>query len=156
MNFNATLIGQMFAFAVFVWFCLKFIWPPIINALEQRKKTIADGLAAGEKGRHELELAQARFVELTREGKQEAADIIALAQKRGDEIVEEAKEVARREGEHLLAAARAEIDQERMQAKEQLRKEVAILAIAGAEQILMREVDRSAHNQVLDKISATL
>ncbi|OGT32323.1 MAG: F0F1 ATP synthase subunit B [Gammaproteobacteria bacterium RBG_16_51_14] len=156
MNFNATLIGQMIAFAVFTWFCLKFIWPPIIHALEERKKTIADGLAAGEKGRHELELARGRFVELTREGKQGAAEIIALAQKRGDEIIDKAKEDARLEGEHLLAAARAEIEQERLQAKEHLRKEVAALAIAGAEQILMREVDRDAHNKVLERISATL
>lgn len=156
MNINLTLIGQSISFIFFVWFCLKFIWPPIINALEERKKTIADGLAAGEKGHHELELAKQRFVELSREGKQEAADIIALAHKRGDEIIDEAKENARAEGEHLLVAARGEIDQERTQAKEQLRKEVAALAIAGAEQILLREVDREAHNEVLEKISASL
>ena len=156
MNINLTLIGQSISFFFFVWFCLKFIWPPVINALEERKKTIADGLAAGEKGHHELVLAKQRFVELSKEGKQEAADIIALAHKRGDEIIDEAKENARAEGEHLLVAARSEIDQERMQAKEQLRKEVAALAIAGAEQILLREVDRKAHNEVLEKISAAL
>ncbi|MEE8321836.1 MAG: F0F1 ATP synthase subunit B [Gammaproteobacteria bacterium] len=156
MNINLTLIGQSISFIFFVWFCLKFIWPPVINALEERKKTIADGLAAGEKGHHELVLAKQRFVELSKEGKQEAADIIALAHKRGDEIIDEAKESAREEGEYLLVAARSEIDQERMQAKEQLRKEVAALAIAGAEQILLREVDRKAHNEVLEKISAAL
>jgi F-type H+-transporting ATPase subunit b len=156
MNINLTLFGQTISFIFFVWFCLKFIWPPIINALEQRKKTIADGLAAGEKGHHELALAKERFVELTKEGKQEAADIIALAHKRGDEIVDQAKESAKEEGAHILAAARAEIGQERTQAREQLKKEVAALAVAGAEQILLREVDQKAHNDVLKKISAAL
>jgi F-type H+-transporting ATPase subunit b len=156
MNINLTLIGQTISFIFFAWFCLKFIWPPVVNALEERKKTIADGLAAGEKGHHELELAKERFVELTKEGKQEAADIIALAHKRGDEIVEQAKESAREESEHILAAARAEIGQERTQAREQLRKEVAALAVAGAEQILLREVDQKAHNEVLAKISSAL
>ena len=156
MNINLTLFGQTISFIFFVWFCLKFIWPPIINALEERKKTIADGLAAGEKGHHELVLAKEHFVELTKEGKQEAADIIALAHKRGDEIVEQAKESAIEEGDHILAAARAEIGQERTQAREQLRKEVAALAVAGAEQILLREVDQKAHNEVLAKLSAAL
>ncbi len=156
MNINLTLIGQSISFVFFVWFCLKFIWPPIVNALEQRRKKIADGLAAGEKGHHELELAQKKAVELIREGKEKAAEIISHAQKRHDEIVEEAKENAHTEGNRILASARSEIDQERLQVKEELRQQVALLAIAGAEQILMREVDKKAHKEALEKISAGL
>lgn len=156
MNFNATLIGQMFAFAVFVWFCMKFVWPFVIKALEERKKTIADGLAAAEKGQHELELAEHRATEILKEGKEKSQEYINQAQKRADEIVEEAKENAKVEGSRIISAARAEIDQERQQVKEELRQQVAVLAIAGAEQILAREVDEKAHKEVLDKISATL
>ena len=156
MNINLTLFGQTIAFIFFVWFCLKYIWPPLINALEQRKKTIADGLAAGEKGHHELELAQKHSVELIKEGKDKAAEIITHAQKRHDEIVDEAKENARTEGNRILVAARAEIDQERQQVKEELRQQVVLLAITGAEQILMREIDQDAHREMLEKISADL
>lgn len=156
MNFNATLIGQMFAFAVFVWFCMKFVWPFVIKALEERKKTIADGLAAAEKGQHELELAEHRATEILKEGKEKSQEYINQAQKRADEIVEEAKENAKVEGSRIISAARAEIDQERQQVKEELRQQVAVLAIAGAEQILAREIDEKAHKEVLDKISATL
>lgn len=156
MNFNATLIGQMFSFAVFVWFCMKFVWPFVIKALEERKKTIADGLAAAEKGQHELELAEHRATEILKEGKEKSQEYINQAQKRADEIVEEAKENAKVEGDRIISAARAEIDQERQQVKEELRQQVANLAIAGAEQILAREVDEKAHKEVLDKISATL
>lgn len=156
MNINLTLFGQTIAFIFFVWFCLKFIWPPLINALEQRKKTIADGLAAGEKGHHELELAQKHAVELIRESKEKAAEIVTQAQKRHDEIVDEAKEDARTEGTRILAAARAEVDQERQQVKEELRQQVVSLAITGAEQILLREIDKNAHKEMLEKISADL
>jgi len=156
MNFNATLIGQMFAFGVFWFFCYKFIWPVIIGKLEERKTRIADGLAAGEKGQHELVLAEKRATEILHEGKDQSQNFISQAQKRADEIVEEAKEDARAEGERILAAARAEIDQERQQVKEELRNQVATLAVAGAEQILMREVDSNAHKEVLDQISGGL
>lgn len=156
MNFNATLIGQIFAFAVFWWFCAKFIWPRVIQALEDRKTRIADGLAAAEKGVHELELAEKRATEILREGKDQSQGYIIQAQKRADEIVEEAKDNARKEGERILAATRAEIEQERQLAREALRREVATLAVAGAEQILMREVNRNAHQEMLDSISANL
>jgi len=156
MNFNATVIGQMIAFAVFVWFCMKFIWPFIIQALEERKKTIADGLAAAEKGQHELEMAEKRAIEILKEGKEKSQDFINQAQKRADEIVDEAKDNAKDEGERIIVAAHAEIDQERQQVREELRQQVAALAVAGAEQILEREVDQKAHKEVLDKISATL
>ena len=156
MNINLTLFGQTIAFIFFAWFCLKYIWPPLINALEQRKKTIADGLAAGEKGHHELELAQKRSVDLIKESKDKAAEILNQAQKRHDEIVDEAKDDARTEGNRILVAARAEVDQERQQVKEELRRQVALLAIAGAEQILMREIDQKAHQEMLEKISSDL
>lgn len=156
MNFNATLIGQIIAFAFFAWFCTKYIWPHIIKALDDRQAKIADGLAAAEKGQHELELAKKRSSEILRESKEKAQGSIDQAQKRHDEIVEAAKDVAREEGQRILATVKAEIEQERQQVKESLRAEVSVLAIAGAEQILMREVDKSVHNDILNKISAGL
>lgn len=156
MNITATLIGQSASFFLFVVFTMKYVWPPIMNALNERTKKIADGLAEAEKGHHELELAEKRATEIMREGKEKSKEYIDQAQKRHDEIVDEAKDHAREEGERLLHAARVEIEQERQEAKEKLRAEVSALAIAGAEQILMREVDKNAHNEVLDKISASL
>ena len=156
MNFNATIIGQIISFAVFAWFCTKFIWPVIIKVLDDRQAKIADGLAAAEKGQHELELAEKRATEILREGKEKSKEFIDQAQKRHDEIVDGAKDDAHEEGQRILTAARAEIEQDRQEAKETLRAEVSVLAIAGAEQILMREVDKNAHNEVLDKISASL
>jgi len=156
MNITATLIGQSFFFFLFVVFTMKYVWAPIMNALDERKKKIADGLAEAEKGHHELQLAEKRSTEILREGKEKSKEFIDQAQKRHDEIVEEAKDDAREEGERILHAARVEIEQERQEAKETLRAEVSALAIAGAEQILMKEVDKNAHNEVLDKISASL
>ncbi len=156
MNITVTLFAQSFSFFLFVVFTMKYVWPPIMNALNERTKKIADGLAEAEKGHHELELAEKRSAEILREGKEKSKEFIDQAQKRHDEIVDEAKDAAREEGERILTAARVEIDQERQQAKESLRAEVSALAIAGAEQILMREVDKNAHNEVLDKISASL
>lgn len=156
MNFNATLIGQLIAFAVFVVFCMKFVWPFIIKAMEDRETRIADGLAAAEKGQVALSEAEAKKAEMLEESKQQAAEIISQGQKRHDEIVESAKDDARSEKEKILAAAQAEIEQQRTQTREQLRSDVANLALVAAEQILMREVDRNAHNDVLTKISAEL
>ena len=156
MNITVTLIGQSIAFFLFVVFTMKYVWPPIIHALDKRKKTIADGLAAGEKGHQELELAQQRFAEMVQEGKKKAADIITQAQKRHDEIVEEAKVAARKESEWIREGARSEIEQEKEIARQGLRQQVAELVLQGAEQILMREVDRKVHNDVLNKISAGL
>jgi len=156
MNFNATLIGQIIAFAIFWWFCARFVWPLIIAALEERNARIADGLAAAEKGQRDLADAEQRSKEILQEGKEQSQGFIAQAQKRADELVEESKETARAEGERILAAARAEIEQEKQQAREELRQQTASLALAGAEQILMREVDQAAHKEVLDKLSAGL
>jgi F-type H+-transporting ATPase subunit b len=156
MNITATLIGQTITFFLFVWFCMKLVWPPIMNALAERKKLIADGLAAGERGKHELELASKRAADNLRESKSSAAEVIAQAEKRAAQIVEEAKGVAKAEGDRLIVAAKAEIDQEATRARESLRESVAALAVAGAEKILRREVDAKAHADLLEAIKKEL
>lgn len=156
MNINATLIGQTITFLVFVWFCMKFVWPPIMNALAERKKQIADGLAAGERGKHELELASRRAADELRDAKSQAAEVIAQAERRAAQIVEEAKGAAKAEGDRLIVAARAEIDQEATRAREALREQVAALAVAGAEKILRREIDAKAHADLLEAIKKEL
>ncbi len=156
MNINLTLIGQSITFALFVWFCYAFIWPPLVNALAARKKQIADGLAAAERGHHEHELAEKKAAEQLKEVKGQAADIIAQAQKRATEIVDEAKDDARTEAERIKLGANAEIEQEVNRAREGLRKEVATLAITGAEKILNREVDAKAHASTLKELAAQL
>ncbi|OFZ70908.1 MAG: F0F1 ATP synthase subunit B [Betaproteobacteria bacterium RBG_16_58_11] len=156
MNITATLIGQTLTFFLFVWFCMKLVWPPIMNALAERKKLIADGLAAGERGKHELELASKRAADNLRESKSKVAEVIAQAEKRAAQIVEEAKGVAKAEGDRLIVAAKAEIDQEATRARESLRESVAALAVAGAEKILRREVDAKAHADLLEAIKKEL
>ncbi|MDH3871403.1 MAG: F0F1 ATP synthase subunit B [Gammaproteobacteria bacterium] len=156
MNFNATLIGQSITFIVFVWFCMKFIWPPIMHALDERRKKIADGLAASERGKHEQELAEERATEILRDAKDRAGEIIVRAEKRAGEIVDEAKVDARSEGGRLLTAARAEIDQEINRAKEDLRGQVVTIALAGAGKVLEREVDQHAHDELLNKLAAEI
>ncbi|MGQ0656925.1 MAG: F0F1 ATP synthase subunit B [Chromatiales bacterium] len=156
MNINATLIGQSITFFLFVWFCMRFIWPPLMRALAERRRKIADGLAAGERGKLDLELAAQRSAEVLREAKQQASEIIAHAEKRGAELIEEARAGANMEGERLLAAAKADIAQEVSRAKEALRGQVAALAVAGAEKILRREVDAKAHSDLLTAIKAEL
>ena len=152
MNINATLFGQTIMFAMFVWFCMKFVWPPIIAALEARKKQIADGLAAAERGKHDLDLAAKRSADILREAKEKTAEIIALGDKRASEIVEEAKVQAKLEGDRIIAAAKAEVDQEVFRAREQLRTQVSAVALAGASKILGREIDAKAHNDLLEKL----
>lgn len=156
MNINLTLIGQSITFVLYVWFCMKFIWPPIMKAMDERKKKIADGLAAAERGTREQELAQKRATEVLYEAKQQAQDIITQAQKRGSEIVEESKQHARDEGERLLTAAHAEIEQEVNHAREKLRGQVANLAIAGASKVLRREVDAAANEDLLKDLVSQL
>jgi len=156
MNINLTLIGQSITFFVFVWFCYAYVWPPLVNALAERKKQIADGLAAAERGQHEQELAEKKAAEHLKEAKSQAADILAQAQKRAAEIVDEAKQDARTEAERIKAGAEAEIEQEVNRAREHLRKEVVSLAIAGAEKVLKREVDAAAHASALDDLAAQL
>ena len=156
MNINFTLFAQAMAFAVFIWFTVRFVWPPLMRAVENRQKTIADGLAAGERGRQELELASHRSADVVREAKQRAADIIAQAEKRAAEIVDEAKVNAREEGGRILTGAKAEVGQEVFRAREALRQSVADLALAGATKILRREVDAKTHADLLASIKAEL
>ncbi|NWG86759.1 MAG: F0F1 ATP synthase subunit B [Hydrogenophilaceae bacterium] len=156
MNINMTLIGQSITFFLFVWFCMKFVWPPVVNALEARRKQIADGLAAADRGKHELELAAKRASESLHEAKHKAAEIIAQAEKRAGQVIDEAKNTAKVEGDRQIAAAKAAIEQEIMRAREQLRGEVAALVVAGAEKILRREVDAKAHGDLLEAIKNEL
>jgi F-type H+-transporting ATPase subunit b len=156
MNFNATLIGQSITFIFFVWFCMKFVWPPIMSALETRKKQIADGLAAADRGKHELELAAKKAGDNMRDAKAQAAEVIAQAEKRAAQIIEEAKTAAKEEGDRQLAAAQANIEQEANRARESLREQVAALAVAGAEKILRREVNAQTHADLLGQLKAEL
>ena len=156
MNINMTLIGQTIAFAIFVWFCTKYVWPPISNALHERQKRIADGLDAASRATRDLELAQERASETLRESKEQASQILEQANKRSSQMIEEAREQARSEGDRIVASARAEIDQEVQRAKEELRAQVAHLAVSGAERVLEASVDEKAHRKLLDKLAAEL
>lgn len=156
MNVNATIIGQLITFWILIWFVMKYVWGPITSMMDARSKRIADGLAAGERGKHELELASRRGAEVLHEAKQKASEIIAQAEKRASEIVEAGKADAKTEGDRLLAGAKAEIEQEVHRAKEGLRQQVADLAVAGAEKILRREVDAKAHAELLTSIKNEL
>ena len=156
MNFNATLIGQTITFIVFVMFCMKYIWPPLMAALEERNARISEGLAAAERGQKDLEEAKARAGDSLKDAKQQAQEIINQAQKRANEIVDEAKEGAREEADRIKVAATADIDQQVNSAREHLRREVSGIALAGAEQILKREVDAKAHAAVLDELVAQI
>lgn len=156
MNINATLIGQAIQFAILIWFTYKFIWPPLLKAIDQRRKQIADGLAAAERGKRDLELSAKRADDLVAEAKQRAQEIITQAEKRAAQIEDEAKVSAKVEGDRILAAAKAEVDQEVLRAKEALRNQVANLAVRGAEKILRREVDAKAHSELLNAVAAEL
>jgi F-type H+-transporting ATPase subunit b len=156
MNINLSLFAQAASFALFIWFTVKFVWPPIIRAIEQRQKTVADGLAAAERGKQDLELASRRANDLIREAKEQAQVIIAQADKRGVQLVEEAKASAKAEGERMITAAKAEIEQEVSRAKDTLRAQVAVLAVQGAEKILRREVDAKAHAELLNAVASEL
>ncbi len=156
MNINLTLIGQSIAFFVFVWFVMKYVWPPLINVLNERKNTIADGLAAAERGKHQQELAEKRAAEVIHEARDRAAEIIAKAEQRANEIIDDAKNAARSEGDRLKAAANAEIEQEVFRAKEQLRGQVVSLAVAGAGKVLRKEIDAKSHESMLKDLVAQI
>lgn len=156
MNVTATLFGQMFTFAVLVWFVNRFLWGPMTKMMADRSKRIADGLAASERGKHELVLAEQKATERLREAKQQAADIIAQANKRANEIIEEAKEAGRAEGQRQLDAATAEIEQESNRAKEHLRGQVSDLVLEGVHKILEREVNAQAHGEFITKLAGKL
>jgi F-type H+-transporting ATPase subunit b len=154
MNITATLLGQMIAFILLIWFVNKVLWKPLTGMMAERQKRIADGLAAAEKGKHEQELAEQGAKDKLHKAKLQATEILAQAEKRASEIVEEAKGTARVEGERIITSAHAEINQEVNRAKEVLRGQVAAIAIAGAEKILAKEIDPKAHNDLLNKLVA--
>lgn len=156
MNINMTLIGQAIAFAIFVWFCIKYVWPPISQALHERQKRIADGLDAASRASRDLELAQEQAEQTLKESKEQASQILEQAQKRSNQMIEEAREQARVEGERLVSSARAEIEQEIHRAKDELRAQVASLALVGAERVLESSIDEKAHREMLDKLAAEL
>jgi F-type H+-transporting ATPase subunit b len=156
MDMNLTFLGQAIAFGIFIWFTVTYVWPPLLRAIETRQKQIADGLAAGEQGRKSLEVSSKQAEQAIQEARARAAEIVAQAEKRGSQVVEEAKVVAKAEGDREKAAAKADIQQEAQRAREQLREQVAALAVAGAEKILRREVDAKAHAELLDGIKKQL
>ncbi|BBL34758.1 ATP synthase subunit b [Nitrosomonas stercoris] len=156
MNINFTLVSQAIAFFILIWFTAKFIWPYLLRAIEERQQQIADGLAAGERGKKELELASRRSADVLKDAKQRASEIIGQAEKRASDIVEEAKQNAKNEGDKILAGARAEIQNEMLGARESLRKQVAGLAIQGASKILHREINPEVHADLLASIEAEL
>ena len=156
MNINMTLVGQLIAFAIFVWFCMKFVWPPITGAMDARQKKIAEGLDAAGRAEQDLKLAQEKASQTLRESKQTAAEILEKANKTANEIVEEAKQQARAEGERLIASAKTEIELEVSRVKEELRSQVSALAVTGAEKILESSIDSKAHNKLVEQLAAKL
>lgn len=156
MNLNLTMFGQAIAFGIFVWFTWKFVWPPLLKAIEDRQKQIADGLAAAEKGKLELAQADRKSGEVLGDARARAAEIIANAERRAAQMVEEAKGSAKTEGDRIIAGAKAEVLQEVSRAKESLREQVAALAVTGAEKILRREVDNKAHVDLLEQLKREL
>jgi F-type H+-transporting ATPase subunit b len=156
MNINLTLIMQAAAFAAFIWFTAKFVWPPIVRAMDERRKKIADGLADAERSARSLDEARQQAAKLQAEARTQAQAIVADSERRAQTIVDEAKGQAKVEADRLVAAARAEAAQAMQQAKSALRDQVAVLAVAGAEQILRREVNAQAHAQLLDELKAKL
>lgn len=151
-----TFLGQSIAMIVFVWFCMKFIWPLIINMLEERQTAIADGLAAAEEGNRALQKAEVQVAEIVNDARGQARQIIDQANTRGSSIVDEARVGAGKERERILTAAQAEVDQQINRARDELRGQVGAIAVAGAEQILARAIDASAHKDLLDRLSAEI
>jgi len=156
LDINLTLIGQTIAMVVFVWFCMKFIWPPIMTAIEERQTQIADGLAAAARGQQDLEKAEAEASRIVDEARKQASGILDQAHARANEIVSEGKAEGVKERERQLAAAKAEIEQETNRAREELRGQVSAIAIASAEKILNREIDGKSHEDILNKLAAEL
>lgn len=152
MDINITLIGEFITFAIFIWFTLKYIWPPLMKAIEERQKKIADGLAMADQSKRDLELAQHKSVEIMREAKLQASHVIEQANSRAGRIVEEAKDQAREESARLIAAANSEIDHQKNQAKRELETQVGTLSAEIAKKIIQREIDPKAHQDILDNL----
>ncbi|HZZ92602.1 MAG TPA: F0F1 ATP synthase subunit B [Usitatibacter sp.] len=153
---NFTLVVEAAVFLLFIGFSVRFIWPPLVRAMETRQKQVAEGLAEAERGRSSLADAQKQTDAILREARSRAQELVSAAEKIAHERVEESKSAAKAESERILAAARAQIDQEVQSAKQQLREQVAALAVTGAEKILQREVDARAHAQMLDQLKAQI
>jgi F-type H+-transporting ATPase subunit b len=156
MNFNLTLIAQAITFAVLIWVIVKYVWPPLLNAIEARQKEIADGLAAAQEGKSALENAAKKSEVTLNEAKQKASEIVGQAESRANEIVEEAKGTAKTEADRIKETAKSELEQEVNRAKEGLRAQVSVLAISGAEKILRKEIDAKAHTTILTQLAAEL
>lgn len=156
MNFNLTLIAQAITFAVLIWVIVKYVWPPLLNAIEARQKEIADGLAAAQEGKSALENAAKKSEVTLNEAKQKASEIVGQAENRANEIVEEAKGTAKTEADRIKETAKSELEQEVNRAKEGLRAQVSVLAISGAEKILRKEIDAKAHTTILTQLAAEL
>jgi F-type H+-transporting ATPase subunit b len=156
VSINLTLIVQMIVFILLIWFTMKFVWPMILGAMDERAKRIADGLAAAEQGQKDLAQAQSRADEAIREARSKAVQIVDQAQHRATELIDQAKVAASAEGERLIAAAQQQIQLESNRARENLRKEVAGLALAGASQLLEREIDPKAHKDLLDRLAGQI
>ncbi len=156
MYVNATLVAQLVVFFILAWFTMKFVWPPIVKALDERATKIAEGLAAAERGKQSLDLAAKNSAETIRAGKEKVAELLVQAEKQSQQIIEEAKAQARIEADKVIVGAKAEIEQEAARAKEALRERVAELAVAGAEKILRREVNAQAHADLLAQIKQDL
>ena len=152
MNINATLFGQTITFFLFIWFCKKFVWPPMVGAMQERQKKIADGLAAAEQGQQAQELAEKEAAQLISDAKTQATEIIASAEKRGNVVVEDAKVTAVSEKDRILASAKTEVEQSVLTAREALRGQVSSIAIAAAGKIVDKEIDESAHAGLIDDL----
>ncbi len=156
MNINATLIGQAIVFLILIWFTVKFIWPPLLKAIEDRQKKIADGLAAAERGQNELHQANDQATQIVNEARDKAVKIVDQANRRSNEIIEEARSTALSEGQRLLSDARQEVSQEKSRARDELRNDVAQLAVAGASRLLEREIDAAAHADLIEKLASEI
>lgn len=156
MEMNITLLGQMITFAVFVWFTMRYVWPPIMKAMKARQQRISEGLEAAEQGKRELELAQHKSNEIIRDAKAEASHIVEQANNRAAQILEEAKEDARQESQKILNHAQQEVEQLKLSAKEELRNELSSLVVDGAERIVRKEVDAQTHKTMLDELMTEL
>lgn len=156
MSINATLLAQMIVFAIFVWFTMKFVWPPIMQAMRERQKRISEGLAAAERGVRELNEATTKAESMVGKAREQAQEILSNAQRQANETLDRARDEARAEGDRIVTAAREEVDQAVASAKDDLRREVGALAVTGAERILKREIDAKAHNDIIDDLVAEI
>ncbi|MBX9585921.1 MAG: F0F1 ATP synthase subunit B [Gammaproteobacteria bacterium] len=156
MDINVTLIGQMIAFAMFIFVTMRYIWPPILNALDERQKRIAEGLQAAERSENELKLSQKNIADQLREAKHQATEIIEHANQRAVRIVEEGKEIADKEGKRLLEMAQNDIEQERLSVRDVLMKELSEITIQGVEKILQKNIDHATHSRLVDQLIAEI